>query len=113
MSKTKGPRSALTYRAIRRNVAKVRRRAMRKEGAAAITFASVWAPHGAKVKVAKVSRKRLNPSKHPGANPLHDPNGRKRWTDQATGIVLRGPRNPSRWVPHQGKREKARRIGAL
>jgi hypothetical protein len=51
----------------------------------------------------------------PRINPEWRPAGRERhkWTDES-GIVhtLRGPRNPGKYLPHQGKREKARRHAA-
>lgn len=51
---------------------------------------------------------------HPGRNPEHDPRGPRfryrRVRDQLTGRMrtARIP-NPSRWLPHQGTAEKARR----
>lgn len=66
----------------------------------------------------------VNRSRHPGANPLHNPKGRERWMvkvplDIATfdpnnkttyrEVKAYGPRNPSKYVPHQGAREIARR----
>ena len=58
---------------------------------------------------------------HPGRNPAHDPNGRQsafiRVPDPATkqlvDVEVRGPRNPSRWLPHQGAAEKARRAARM
>lgn len=50
---------------------------------------------------------------HPHRNPAHRPFGRERRTvyDPVTKTehTIRGPRNPSRWLPHQGVAECARR----
>lgn len=54
---------------------------------------------------------------HPGRNPAHRWEGRERGTikvlNPATGkletVKWRGPRNPSRWLPHQGVQEAERR----
>lgn len=50
--------------------------------------------------------------KHPGRNPAHNPLGRMRWKQKLPDgqeLTLRGPRNPSRWLPHQSAAECARR----
>lgn len=54
---------------------------------------------------------------HPGRNPAHRPEGRRRWkakvlnprTGNFEDVQMRGPRNPSRWLPHQGVQEAERR----
>jgi hypothetical protein len=54
---------------------------------------------------------------HPHRNPAHRPEGRKRWktkvlnptTGKVETVQMRGPRNPSRWLPHQGVQEAERR----
>lgn len=96
MSKNKTPRPSKTYRAARRNAAK----------------GTVW--RGARATYQEHPRVRRNPSPHPGANPLHDPSGRNRRSTQdpvsGLDVIFRGPRNPSRWVPHQSNRERERRV---
>lgn len=56
---------------------------------------------------------------HPGRNKAHRfGEGRARWkqklpdfrTGEVREFVMLGPKNPSRWVPHQGRRECARRL---
>lgn len=60
---------------------------------------------------------------HPGFNPAHNPNGVRRSQvvfDPTKGGAIRVmlvdksgreiPRNPSRWLPHQGARECSRRL---
>lgn len=50
---------------------------------------------------------------HPGRNPAHNPNASSRKLYHGVGRqrILLGylPRNPGRWLPHQGLRECARR----
>lgn len=54
---------------------------------------------------------------HPHCNPAHRPEGRMRWkakilnsrTGKLETVQMRGPRNPSRWLPHQGVQEAERR----
>lgn len=59
---------------------------------------------------------------HPGRNPAHRfGEGRPRWKrmvpDPRTGkdveLVFLGPKIVNRWLPHQGKRECARRLARL
>lgn len=55
--------------------------------------------------------------KHPGRNPDHDPRYSGRRTKVKVPdrngnlheVIVYGPRNPSRWLPHQGQREIQRR----
>lgn len=52
---------------------------------------------------------------HPGRNPAHNPLGRQRSTMKnplnGQEFVVRGPRNPSRWLPHIGVKQRSRRLG--
>lgn len=55
---------------------------------------------------------------HTGRNPAHRfGKGRDRWKQKfpkldgtTTELTFLGPKNPSRWLPHQGKQECARRL---
>lgn len=58
---------------------------------------------------------------HPGRNPAHNPRytGR-RFTvkvpdrsGELREVTMYGARNPSRWLPHQGAREMARRAARI
>lgn len=109
-------RTADSYRAARRNHARARAKEATAPGTTFRTFFTVFP--GTAAKTVEPDLTRRNRSRHPGVNPLHDPNGRKRWTaqvlDPATAklvsVKMRGPRNPSRWMPHVGKGEAARRL---
>ncbi len=54
---------------------------------------------------------------HPGRNPAHRFEGRERGETRVPDLVTGkvkivkwvGPRNPSRWLPHQGVQEAVRR----
>lgn len=54
---------------------------------------------------------------HPGRNPRHRfGEGRPRWEEKIPGpggtvrkVTMLGPKIVNRWLPHQGKRECARR----
>ncbi len=61
-------------------------------------------------------------TKHPHRNPMHRfGQGRERWTEklldfrtgQIREFTMLGPKNPTRWLPHQGKREMKRREGRI
>lgn len=107
--KGKTPRDAASYRGARRNAARL------EANLKGLHLASVW--RSPAEPAAPASTRKVNPSTQYGANPLHDPAGRKRWigkaldpvTKQMVDVKMRGPRNPSRWLPHQSVREMARR----
>lgn len=103
-------RTAGSYRAARRNAARAVAQAKH------IPFHVAFRP-GVQAKVLRVDDARRNPSDHPGANPRHDPAGRQRWTAKVPNpaltsgfelVKMRGPRNPSRWLPHSSNREAER-----
>ena len=66
---------------------------------------------------------------HPGRNPAHRfGKGRDRWkvsvpvvppafssegVPETREVTMLGPKNPSRWLPHQGERECARRVNRI
>lgn len=116
--KSKSPRSSSTYRGARRALARDIRKKRRAMGES-VTFNQAWTQFGlrsrvAEIKAEKVDLRRVNPSKHPGANPLHNPEGRQTFEvptiDPATKNVVmtkvKGPRNPSRLVPHIGAKQR-------
>lgn len=118
--KSKKPRDGSTYRSARRALARDIRKKRRAMGAP-ITFNQAWTQfslrsHAATVTPENVDLRRVNPSKHPGANPLHNPEGRQtfevptfdRATDKVVMTKVKGPRNPSRWVPHIGAKQRGR-----
>lgn len=59
----------------------------------------------------------LSWNRHPGRNPEHRfGKGRDRWKEKMplpgrpfNEVIVLGPKNPSRWLPHQSKRERSRR----
>lgn len=103
-------RPADSYRGARRAAVKAAAKVKK------VKFRTLW-PSPAKPPV-EPPHNVVNTSDHPGANPLHDPAGRRRWMakvlNPATGklesVKMRGPRNPSRWVPHSSNREAERRL---
>lgn len=72
-------RNAGSYRAMRRNAARALANAKKQK------LAAVW-PSPAKP-LDLTPPQRVNPSDHPGANPAHDPAGRKRWIAMASKIA--------------------------
>lgn len=110
-------RTADSYRAARRNAARSAAKTPEAK-AAGKTFRDFFPGFAAKTVEPTLSRFKYD---HPGANPQHDTAGRKRWTakvlDPATkelvDVKMRGPRNPSRWLPHSSNSEAERRLARM